>query len=289
VSGILIGCSYGRLFGLFVETYITKDIKTTSYAVVGAASVLSGYARHTFSLAVIMMESTENVDLFVPIVFAILVAYVVGGIFTRSIYINSVRFKNIPFLIEHIPDGVHYVKAEDIMKRNVKSFPMKVEVREIGDTLKQTNYSGFPVVNNHKRLVGIINRDYLMVLLRQKCWTGDFRQTKDVGNHRVSNRGSLNSDFKETPLGRVSVDASAKRKLIMSQVEGEDERPDIPMHEIIDSLPVTWEDFNVKFNDEFAKFDEQVREIVDDFGDKKIDLRPYMLHSPHFVSPRDGL
>lgn len=81
VSGILIGCGYGRLFGKFVETYITSDITPSSYAVVGAASILSGYARHTFSLAIIMMESTENVDLFIPIVFAILIAYIVGGIF----------------------------------------------------------------------------------------------------------------------------------------------------------------------------------------------------------------
>ena len=81
VSGILIGCGYGRLFGLFVSEYITSDVKPSSYAVVGAASILAGYARHTFSLAIIMMESTENIDLFIPIVFAIMVAYVVGGVF----------------------------------------------------------------------------------------------------------------------------------------------------------------------------------------------------------------
>lgn len=147
VSGILIGCSYGRLFGLFVEDYVVSDIKASSYAVVGAASILSGYARHTFSLAIIMMESTENIDLFIPIVFAILIAYVVGGIFTRSIYINSVRFKNIPFLIEAIPNGSSYVRAEDIMKKEVKSFTFRVSVEEVGQVLKSTTFNGFPVVN----------------------------------------------------------------------------------------------------------------------------------------------
>jgi len=81
VSGILIGCAYGRLFGLFVSQYISSSIKPSSYAVVGAASILAGYARHTFSLAIIMMESTENIDLFIPIVFAIMIAYVVGSVF----------------------------------------------------------------------------------------------------------------------------------------------------------------------------------------------------------------
>ena len=70
VSGILIGCAFGRLFGLFVTNYIVDSIHAPTYAVIGAVSILAGYARHTFSLAVIMMESTENINLFVPMIFA---------------------------------------------------------------------------------------------------------------------------------------------------------------------------------------------------------------------------
>lgn len=131
VSGILIGCGYGRLFGRFVQNYIVSDIKPSSYAVVGAASILSGYARHTFSLGIIMMESTNNINLFIPVVFTIMIANVVGGIFTRSIYINAVRFKNIPFLIETIPAGSRHVQAEDIMSKNVITLNFRAELPEI--------------------------------------------------------------------------------------------------------------------------------------------------------------
>jgi len=89
VSGILIGCGYGRLFSVFVKDYIDSEVHPSAYAVVGAASILAGYARHTFSLAIIMMESTNTINLFIPITFAVLIAYVVGGIFTRSIYIKA--------------------------------------------------------------------------------------------------------------------------------------------------------------------------------------------------------
>lgn len=98
---------------------------------VGAASILSGYARHTFSLGIIMMESTNNINLFIPVVFAILIANIVGGIFTRSIYINAVRFKNIPFLIETIPVGSRHVQAEDIMSKNVVTLNFRAELPEI--------------------------------------------------------------------------------------------------------------------------------------------------------------
>jgi H+/Cl- antiporter ClcA len=147
VSGILIGCCYGRLIGLFVETYIYSGTVASSYAVVGAASILAGYARHTFSLAIIMMESTENIDLFIPIVFAILIAESVGSIFQKSIYINSVRFKNIPFLVEKAPHNSSFVQAEDIMKGNVKTIHFKAEVQRIAEYLKETSYNGFPVIN----------------------------------------------------------------------------------------------------------------------------------------------
>ena len=106
VSGILIGCSMGRLMVAIMKSFVPEVAsRASTYAVVGAASILSGYARHTISLAIIMMESTNSVNLFVPITFALLVASGVGGLFTRSIYVNSVRFKNVPFMLEEIPAG----------------------------------------------------------------------------------------------------------------------------------------------------------------------------------------
>ena len=69
LPGILIGCSLGRMLGLFIVNNIVKDIHPSTYAIIGAASVLAGYSRLSFSLAVIMLETTENVNLFLPIVF----------------------------------------------------------------------------------------------------------------------------------------------------------------------------------------------------------------------------
>jgi chloride channel 7 len=103
LPGILIGCSLGRMVGLFIETYIIEEIKPSTYAIIGSASILAGYTRLSFSLAVIMLETTENVGLFLPIIFALFVSFGIGRIFNRSLYVGSVRFKNIPFLIEDVP------------------------------------------------------------------------------------------------------------------------------------------------------------------------------------------
>ena len=57
-----------------------------TYATIGAASVLAGYSRLSFSLAVIMMETTENVNLFLPVVFSLFISFAVGRLFNRSLY-----------------------------------------------------------------------------------------------------------------------------------------------------------------------------------------------------------
>ena len=104
LPGILIGCSLGRMVGLFIEDTIIREIKPSTYAIIGSAAILAGYTRLSFSLAVIMLETTENVGLFLPIIFALVVSFGIGRIFNRSLYIGSVRSKSIPFLVEEVPE-----------------------------------------------------------------------------------------------------------------------------------------------------------------------------------------
>lgn len=51
--------------------------------------MIAGYSRLSFSLAVIMLETTENVNLFLPILLALFISFSVGRLFSRSIYINA--------------------------------------------------------------------------------------------------------------------------------------------------------------------------------------------------------
>jgi chloride channel 7 len=115
LPGILIGCALGRMVGLFIENTIIREIKPSTYAIIGSASVLAGYTRLSFSLAVIMLETTENVGLFLPIIFALFISFGVGRIFNRSIYIGSIRNKNIPFLVSDVPESNKGVTAGQLM------------------------------------------------------------------------------------------------------------------------------------------------------------------------------
>jgi len=110
--------------------------------------VLAGYSRLSFSLAVIMLETTENVNLFLPIIFALFVSFAVGGIFNKSMYAGAVRTKSFPFLNEKVPMCNELITAEQIMSAPVVTLKYKSSARAIYSMLNDSKFDGFPVVNN---------------------------------------------------------------------------------------------------------------------------------------------
>ena len=168
LPGILIGCSLGRMVSLFIHSFLGAQGHPTTYAIIGAATVLAGYTRLSFSLAVIMLETTENVNLFLPITFGLLVSFAVGRMFNRSMYMLAIRTKHLSYLTETVPSCNAFLKAHEIMSSSVHTFPRLVKVSVIGQALKDHPYNGFPIVDKefgNERVVGLINRHTLMCVL----------------------------------------------------------------------------------------------------------------------------
>jgi len=69
----------------------------------GSAAMMAGYTRQTYSMAVIMLETSQTVNFFIPVLLTIMVSVGVGGIFNRSLYERALRSKQIPMLRNHIP------------------------------------------------------------------------------------------------------------------------------------------------------------------------------------------
>ena len=106
---IIIGCALGTVYATLhnnifhngEETYSdgTGKIRASFFAILGATAMLSGATRMTFALAVIMLETTASVDLFIPIVLTLFVSYGFGYIsIKKSVYTSAMRTKNIPLL-----------------------------------------------------------------------------------------------------------------------------------------------------------------------------------------------
>jgi len=63
-------------------------------------AMLAGYTRMTYSLIVIVMETTQSINIFLPVTLTVFTANLVGDLFTRGLYDRAVRAKQMPILTD---------------------------------------------------------------------------------------------------------------------------------------------------------------------------------------------
>ena len=107
LPGIIIGCAVGgcyaevqaSVFGKNVYDILVEEAGTLKHDIpatqvlVGAGSMLSAYCRLTYSLVVIMLETTSSINIFLPMMIGIMAARAVGNLFCGSLYDRALRAK----------------------------------------------------------------------------------------------------------------------------------------------------------------------------------------------------
>lgn len=179
---MLIGCAVGQVYYHFhglmfsiCEAGVKRSdhmcINPETMSILGAAAVLSGATRMTYCLAVIMLETTSNVELFLPIIFTLFMSYGSGVILqSRSIYKGALRSKNIPILNKSVPKANRNILATKIMTAPPIHFNFIATVEQVYYQLDHSKFSGFPVVNSTGQVIGIIERDSLIALIEKHAW-----------------------------------------------------------------------------------------------------------------------
>jgi len=100
-----MGGTMGRFYAMVIQKVFKYQdgSEVMQNALLGATSMLSGYCRLTYSLCVVMMETTQAINLFVPMLITMLVSYSTGLLFNHSLYKRALRNKQIPFLNRKVP------------------------------------------------------------------------------------------------------------------------------------------------------------------------------------------
>jgi H+/Cl- antiporter ClcA len=98
LPGMIIGCALGEIYArvcLEWEIYDLNHYNTyrVTYIILGMGAMLAGYTRMTYSLAVIVMETSQSINIFFPVIVTVGIANFVGAQFTRGLYDRAVRGK----------------------------------------------------------------------------------------------------------------------------------------------------------------------------------------------------
>jgi len=173
IPGMIIGCTIGLLYlEMMIQGfgYDMLNIGGQSYLVIGATAMLSSYTRLTYSLCVLMMETTQAINMFLQILVTILVAHGVAKLFNRSLYEYSIRGKQMPLLRDHVPRQNIDIRVRDMLLALYdEGHDIQVVESVCGvDRLKQIlndNFSTIPVVNMHGSLIGTVPKHFIIVLI----------------------------------------------------------------------------------------------------------------------------
>ena len=108
--------------------------------------MLSGYCRMTYSLNVMLLETTQSINLFIPILLTMLTSYLTANLFNYSLYNRALRNKQVPMLKDNVPEMNVNMRAKVIMKEDIVALSIIPTVDEIGTALS-FGYKSFPVLN----------------------------------------------------------------------------------------------------------------------------------------------
>ena len=76
-----------------------------TYALIGAGSVLGGYTRMTLTVVVMLVESSGDVRIIIPMMFAVQVSRFVAGLISECYDEKMMELRRIPFLHEEPQDS----------------------------------------------------------------------------------------------------------------------------------------------------------------------------------------
>jgi CBS domain-containing protein len=212
VPALLTGSIYGRMCGEILNDagmlgdHVDRS-RVCVYALIGASAMLSGMARITISLTVILLECTNDVQYCLPIMVTVMFAKWVGDIFNEGLYDIHIHLKHVPFL-EPYPEGeMDAIRACDVMNKRVETLPVIAQVSKLIETLRETDYSSFPVLKEEitdvpNRYLGIMRRDYLCEILSWRNFDGSpkiFQERKSDKRPPMEDWATIQNKFGNYP------------------------------------------------------------------------------------------
>lgn len=181
VPALLIGSVLGRIAGLGVTDIVGIHegeeltwVDPGGFALIGAAAFFGGLTRLTFTLAVVMIELTDETHFLLPIMTAVMVGKWTADLLIDSLYHKLIDLKCFPFLSDepHVEECLDLYTVEDVMGRDVVTIPEIGSVALMAHILASCNHRALPVVevteNGNEVFKGIILRSHVFSILAKE-------------------------------------------------------------------------------------------------------------------------
>jgi CBS domain-containing protein len=185
--------------------------------------------------------------------------------------------------------------AEKIMyKEKLNVLHEVASMTEVKECL-ESGHHGFPVINDLNKVVGMINKNFLIILIENSKFY-DMKATS--GQNSINNRKSAKPgeklNFKEHDLSDEEFEQSKSNSGMRTSLIRDRSQSAAAfsvqvgtVHKPISDDILDWTKFCTDINSTNRAY-EEVQEIVEESINLSLDVRPYMVHHPYLAFTHDS-
>ncbi|WP_137904132.1 chloride channel protein [Chryseobacterium sp. 2VB] len=166
---LFAGGTLGYLFALVCQHLGFTDVPVTNLVLVGMAGAMSGVLYAPLTAIFLIAESSFGYDLFIPLMIVSIISYLIAKWFSPiSPELKSLADEGKIFTNKHDKNLLFALRTEDFIDQYSQTINENASVTELFEMLKNGNKNIFAVVDENRKLRGVLTLDDIRPYLFNK-------------------------------------------------------------------------------------------------------------------------
>ncbi|WP_426478646.1 chloride channel protein [Chryseobacterium sp. CBSDS_008] len=166
---LFAGGTLGYLFALVCQHIGFTDVPVTNLVLVGMAGAMSGVLYAPLTAIFLIAESSFGYDLFIPLMIASIISYLIAKWFSPiSPELKSLADEGKIFTNKHDKNLLFALRTEDFIDQYSQTINENASVTELFEMVKNGDKNIFAVVDENKKLKGVLTLDDIRPYLFNK-------------------------------------------------------------------------------------------------------------------------
>ncbi|PCI32427.1 MAG: chloride channel protein [Elusimicrobia bacterium] len=157
MPSIFCGAMLGSNFGQVAHLIFPETINPGAYAMVGMAAFVAGATHAPLTAILILFEMTNDYAIILPLMVAVVSAVLAAKtVEPESIYTMKLTRRGITLRPDPETSLLTQTPVGEIMTRRVQTIRSDFPIGKLGRHFNKTGKTGFPVINDEGKFVGMI-------------------------------------------------------------------------------------------------------------------------------------
>ena len=166
---LFAGGTLGYLFALICQHIGFTDVPMTNLVLVGMAGSMSGVLYAPLTAIFLIAESSFGYDLFIPLMIVSIISYLIAKWFSPiSPELKSLADEGKIFTNKHDKNLLFALRTEDFIDKYSQTINQNASVTELFEMVKNGNKNIFAVVDENRKLKGVLTLDDIRPYLFNK-------------------------------------------------------------------------------------------------------------------------